>query len=106
MTVQGVDYSSLQASAPAMQNFKDAIATGIAEFVGVGRDRVEVRLSQGSVKVDATVTPPEEGCWRHLQGIQELRASSGLRPDVFSDGAVLPRVTAAARNALVLGFPS
>jgi len=52
MVVEGVDYNSLQVDADALASFKGATELGIAEAVGVPHERVEVEVSEGSIKAD------------------------------------------------------
>jgi len=84
MTVEGVDYNILQASKPAMQNFKDATAEGIAGTVGVPHENVKVAVSPGSVKVEATITA-EPGVDAATLETDVQKASKGLQSAVVGE---------------------
>jgi len=60
LTVTGVDFAKLEASQNLLADFQVATREGIAETAthGCTKNNVAVVLMPGSVKVEATITPP------------------------------------------------
>jgi Ca2+-binding EF-hand superfamily protein len=84
MTVQGVDYEGLSKNPSMLADFKSSVTKAIAKDAGVGEADVQLKLSSGSVKVDATITPP---VGHDVGGLQKKMAGSSTLTNSVASAA-------------------
>merc|ERR1711966_51669 len=99
MTVQGVQYAELQQNPTLLSSFTDTIKQTLADAAGpqITKENVEVKLSSGSVVVDATIQPPPK---IFVSGLETTLANAGIESSVATSVKAVPGISAVTKGAI------
>jgi hypothetical protein len=101
LTVENVDYAKLAQDSSLLKQFSDAVKSALAAAAGpyVNEEHVKLRLSSGSVIVEATITPPAAVSATNLKA--SLAASTGsLGEGVTMKVAAVPGISAVTTGTI------